>query len=135
MDKSALPSPKNGTVALALTSTEIVSGYSNNMSILKERLTEAMTSKKYSVVNYALTTGAYKDFVKLDEKTITFTDKDESNLYTFEAKYNTDTPKQKFIQTSKVCGDTVYLMTFGLGLTTGATTKYEDLIKTFTCTK
>lgn len=135
VDKAALPATRNGSIALALTSTDIVSGYSNNMSVIKEKLTEAMTSKKYSVVNHALTTSAYKDFVKLDEKTIAFGDKDESNLYTFEAKYNTDTPKQKFIQTSKVCGDTVYLMTFGLGLTTGNTTKYEDLIKTFTCSK
>lgn len=92
-----------------------------------------MTSKKYSIVNYALTTGEYKEFTKLNEATITFGDKDTSNLYTFEAKYNINTPKQKFLQTAKVCGDTVYLMTFGLGLTTGATTKYEDLIKTFTC--
>lgn len=133
VDKVSLPVTRNGTIALALTSADITSGYSNNMSILKEKLTDAMTSKKYSVVNYALTTGEYKDFIKLEEKTITFGDKDESNLYIFEAKYNTNTPKQKFIQTAKVCGDTVYLITFGLGLTTGATTKYEDLIKTFTC--
>ncbi len=135
VDKAALPVTKNGTIALALTSTDIVSGYSNNMSILKERLAEAMSSKKYSIVNYALTTSAYADFVKLEEKAIAFEDKDESNLYIFEAKYNNTTPKQKFIQTSKVCGDTVYLITFGLGLTTGGTTKYEDLIKTFTCSK
>lgn len=56
VDKAALPATKNGTIALALTSTEIISGYSNNMSIMKEKLSEAMTSKKYSVVNYALTT-------------------------------------------------------------------------------
>lgn len=135
IDKTALPSTRNGSIALALTSTEIVSGYSNNMSILKEKLTEAMTSKKYSVVNYALTTGEYREFVKLEEKTIAFGDKDESNLYIFEAKYNTNTPKQKFLQTAKVCGDTVYLITFGLGLSTGVTTKYEDLIKTFSCSK
>lgn len=135
VDKAALPATKNGTVGLALTSADIVSGYSNNMSIIKEKITETMSSKKYSVVNYALTTGAYKEFVKLDEKTITFGDNDESNLYIFEAKYNLNTPKQKFIQTAKVCGDTVYLMTFGLGLSTGVTTKYEDLIKTFSCTK
>ncbi|MDD2891562.1 MAG: hypothetical protein PHQ95_01220 [Candidatus Gracilibacteria bacterium] len=133
VDKSALPATKNGTIALALTSTDIVSGYSNNMSIIKEKMTEIMTSKKYSIVNYALTTGAYQEFVKLDENTITFGDKDESNLYIFEAKYNMNTPKQKFLQTAKVCGDTVYLMTFGLGLTTGSTTKYEDMIKTFNC--
>lgn len=133
VDKADLPATKNGTIALALTSTDITSGFSNNMSIIKERLTEKMASKKYSVVNYALTTGEYKDFTKLEEKTITFSDKDESNLYIFEAKYSEKTSKQKFLQTAKVCNDTVYLITIGLGLTSGATTKYEDLIKTFTC--
>lgn len=72
VDKATLPATTNGTIVLALTSAEIVSGYSNNMSIMKEKLTEAITSKKYSVVNYALTTGEYKEFVKLEEKVITF---------------------------------------------------------------
>lgn len=98
-------------------------------------MVETMTSKKYSLVNYALTTGTYKDFVKLSEKSIVFGDGDTSNIYVFEAKYNLQTPKQKFIQTAKVCGDTVYLMTFGLGLSTGATTRYEDMVKTFSCSK
>lgn len=135
VNNGTLPLIKDGTIALALTSVEIVSGYSNNMHIIKEKLTEAITSKKYSIVNYAFSTGEYKEFVKLDEKTITYPDKDEANLYIFEAKYNINTPKMKFIQTAKVCGDTVYLITFGLGLTMGDTTKYEDLIKTFTCSK
>ncbi|MDP2103554.1 MAG: hypothetical protein Q8K26_01375 [Candidatus Gracilibacteria bacterium] len=136
VEKEALPVTKNGAVVLALTSTEIASGFANNMTVLKEKMSEAITSKKYSIVNYALTTSEYKDFVKLEEKSITFTaDNDESNIYTFEAKYNTDTPKQKFIQTAKVCGDTVYLLTVGLNLGTPSTTKYEDLIKTFTCNK
>ena len=72
VEKTSLPATKNGTIVLALTSTEITSGYSNNMSIIKEKLTEIMTSKKYSVVNYALSTGSYRDFIKLDEKSILF---------------------------------------------------------------
>ncbi|MDD5377292.1 MAG: hypothetical protein PHH16_04205 [Candidatus Gracilibacteria bacterium] len=134
IDKPTLPTPTEGTIALALTSTDIVSGFSNSMSIIKEKLTETITSKNYSLTNYVHTTAAYLDFVKLDEKTIAFGDKDESNLYVFESKYNMNTPKQEFIQTAKVCGDTVYLITFGLGLNT-PTAKYEDLIKTFTCSK
>ncbi|PIQ12339.1 hypothetical protein COW68_00140 [Candidatus Gracilibacteria bacterium CG18_big_fil_WC_8_21_14_2_50_38_16] len=136
VEKPALPVPAQGSIALAVTSTDIVSGYANNMSILKGGLTEAITSKDYSITNYVHTTAAYLDFVKLDEKVIRFTeDNDTSNLYIFEAKYNTNTPKQKFIQTSKVCDNNVYLITFGLGLTTASTTKYEDLIKTFTCSQ
>jgi len=133
VEKEALPIPKEGTIVLALTSVEIASGFANNMTVLKEKLSEAITSKKYSIVNYALTTN-YIDFQKLSEKTITFPDNEEANLYVFEAKYNTDTPKQEFIQTAKICGDTIYLITFGLALRT-PTTGHENLIKTFTCNK
>lgn len=135
VEKDALPAARNGTVVLALTSTEIASGFANNMTVIKEKLSEKITSKKYSIVNYALTTGEYIDFVKLGEKTFTFSDNDETNLYIFEAKYNTQTPKQKFLQTAKVCDDTVYLITFGLALSTPSTTGHENLIKAFTCTK
>lgn len=136
VEQDALPTIKNGVIAAAFTSSEISSGFANNLTILKDTLTEAISSKKYSVVNYALTTGGYKDFVKLSDSSIAFTsDKDESNLYAFEAKYNDTTPKQKFLQTAKVCGKSVYLITMGLNLSIGSTTKYEDLIKTFTCVK
>jgi hypothetical protein len=68
---------------------------------------------------------------------VTFTDakgtKDESNLYTFEAKYNPETPKRKFIQTSKVCGDTVYLMTIGVNLSITDMKKYEAFLTSFAC--
>lgn len=136
VEKDALPTVKNGSIAAAFTSTEIASGFANNLTILKDTMTEVVTSKKYSVVNYALTTGGYKDFVKLSESSVEFgADKDTSNLYIFEAKYNETTPKQKFLQTAKVCGNSVYLITFGLNLSIGSTTKYEDLVKTFTCVK
>ncbi len=58
---------------------------------------------------------------------------DEANIYTFEAKYNPQTPKRKFIQTARVCGDTVYLMTIGINLEIKDTAKYENLFKSFTC--
>lgn len=55
-----LPKPKSGTVAGAFTSSEITSGFANNLLILQDTLaasTDAtMNSRKYAVVNQALTT-------------------------------------------------------------------------------
>jgi putative heme iron utilization protein len=106
--------------------------------ILSEKIQNTITSKKYSIINYALSTGQYTDFVKLDEKVVTFNsadekEKDESNLYTFEAKYNPETPKRKFIQTAKVCGDMVYLMTIGVNLDVSDMKKYEAFLTSFEC--
>lgn len=135
-----IPTPKNGSVALAMTSTDISSGFANNLLILKDTLTadekgEKMTSKKYSIVNQALTTGSYEEYTKIDEKEIAYADEDVSNLYVFEAKYNRDTPKKRFVQTAKVCGDKVYLVTVGIELNSGSTSKYENLAKSFQCVK
>lgn len=135
-----IPTPKNGTVALAMTSADISSGFANNLLVLKDKLSpaengEKMTSKKYSIVNHALTTGKYEDFVKISEKEVTFPDGDVANLYVFEAKYNRDTPKKRFIQTAKVCGDDVFLITVGTELNSGSSSKYEALATSFQCVK
>lgn len=132
-------SPKNGTVALAMTSADISSGFANNLLVLKDKLSpaengEKMTSKKYSIVNHALTTGKYEEFDKISEKEVTFPDGDVANLYVFEAKYNRETPKQRFIQATKVCDDEVYLINIGTGLNT-STAKYEALATSFQCVK
>ncbi len=103
------------------------------MSVLQDTLHEAISSLQYSIVNYTLSTGAYAEYTKLAEKKITFSDKDEANLYIFEAKYNKETPKEKFVQTAKVCGDKAYLMTVAIGYDTTSTTKYENLLTSFTC--
>ncbi|MDD4530561.1 MAG: hypothetical protein PHO80_03370 [Candidatus Gracilibacteria bacterium] len=128
--------PKKGKVDLAARSTsEISGGFSNNIVIISDKLTTATTSKKYSIVNYTLSTGEYVDFVKVSEKNIKFSDGDESAIYIFEAKYNTNSVKRKFIQSAKVCTDRAFLMTIGIDLKITDTSKYEDLIKSFECKK
>lgn len=115
-----LPKPKNGTVVGAFTSLDITSGFANNLLILKDTLnTDAdptMNSRKYAVVNKALVSGDYLEYTSLSESDITFPDGDKGLLTTFEARYNTSTPKQEFLQTAKICGKNVYLLTIGLNL-------------------
>lgn len=132
-----LPKPKSGTVAGAFTSSEITSGFANNLLILKDVLatgTDAtMNSRKYAVVNQALTTGEYLEYTKLSDAKVAFSDQDESIITIFEARYNKETPKQKFMQTAKICGKNVYLLTIGLNLSSNSTDKYSEIFKTFTC--
>ncbi len=139
VDDAQLPKPKNGSVVLALTSSDISSGFANNLHILKDTLASnadpLMTSRKYAVINSALTTGNYKAYTKLDDSTFSYADNDEGLITTFEAQYSEATPKQKFLQTAKLCGKDVYLMTIGLANSTPDTAKYEAIFKTFTCVK
>ncbi len=132
-----LPKPKSGLVAAAFTSPDITSGFANNLLILQDKLgpdaDSTMTSRKYAVVNQALTTGEYKEYTKLSDKKIVFADADEGLAVVFEAKYNNDTPKQKFLQTAKLCGKDIYLMTIGLALSTTSTDKYQAIFESFSC--
>ena len=134
VDPKTLPTLANGKIALALSSPEITSGFANNMSILSDTLSDTTTSMQYSIVNYTLSTGKYLELTKLAEKKISFADKDTANLYAFEARYNDQTPKEKFLQTAKVCGQKAYLLTIGVGIGTSSTTRYEDLLTSFACT-
>lgn len=139
-DAKEIPTPKNGSVALAMTSTDISSGFANNLLILKDTLTadektgKYITSKEYSITNYSHTTKE-KEFKKLEEKEITYADGDVSNLYVFEAKYNRETPIKRFVQASKVCGNKVYLITVGTELNPDKSAKYENFAKSFQCVK
>lgn len=139
VEEKSLPKPKNGTIVAALTSADISNGFANNLLVLKDTLQNTndtgMTSRKYSVVNAALTNGNYKEYAKLSDSTIKFSDNDEGLVTTFEAKYNNDTPKQKFLQAAKICGKDVYLMTIALAYSTSDTAKYQDILSSFECAK
>jgi hypothetical protein len=103
VSSQSLPRLAAGSIALALTSPEIATGFANNLTILKDTLQTKLSSSEYAMTNYIHTTGTFLELVKLDQKSVAFSDGDKSVLYVFEARYNTKTPKQKFLQTAKVC--------------------------------
>lgn len=133
VEQSGLPSTKNWKIELALTSSEINAWFANNLVILSEDIVNKTTSSKYSIANYVRTTWSVNSYTKLSETNYTFADKDETIIYTFEAKYSNETPKRKFIQTAKICWNKAYLMTIWINLDNNATSKYEDLFKSFEC--
>lgn len=129
-----LPNPKNWKISLAASSNELKYGFSNNLLILQQDLNKLVTSLDFSILNNVWSTKEYLEYLKLESKNFEFSDFDKSNLYIFEAKYNTTTPKLKFLQIWKVCGlSKAYLLTIALSIDVKDTSKYEEILKTFKC--
>ena len=99
---------------------------------MRDSLDAPLTSKKYSELNQIQTAKNYLEYTKVSDSAILFGDDDESRITIFEAKYNTTTPRMKFIQTAKVCGTTVYLIHATVSLDKN-TDNYTNLFKTFRC--
>lgn len=95
-------------------------------------LESPVTSKKYAELNQLQTSRNYLEYTKMEDADITFTDDEVSRVYVFEAKYNSSSPRMKFVQTARVCGTTVYLLHFSLALEKDASL-YTPLLQTFQC--
>jgi len=127
-----LGNPKFWSLELALVSPDVRYGFSNNLIVIKDTLNGIITSAKYAELNAIQTKGNYLEYTKISNDLLIFSDSDESRVIVFEAKYNTDTPKLKFVQTAKVCGTNVYVIHFALALDKSPDA-YIALAKTFTC--
>lgn len=131
---SILPKPKSLEISLAVSSNELKYGFSNNLLVLKQDLLKSTTSLDFSILNNVWSTKEYLEYTKIESKSIDFADSDKSNLYVFEAKYNTTTPKLKFLQVWKVCSSKKwFLLTIALSTDIKDTSKYEEVLKTFKC--
>jgi hypothetical protein len=128
----ALPNPRIGSIIAAYVSPDVKAGFSNNLVILQDILANIMTSSRYSELNNIQTTKNYLEYKKITDTPFTFTDGETSRLYVFEARYNENTPKMKFIQTARVCGTKVYLLHFTLSLDKNPEI-YSKLLESFTC--
>lgn len=129
-----LPQPKNWEISLAISSSELKYGFSNNLLILKQDLQKVTNSSDFSILNNVWSTKEYLEYLKLEAKTMTFPDNDKSYLYIFEAKYNTKTPKLKFLQVWKVCDFRKwYLLTIALSTDIKDVKFYEEILKSFKC--
>jgi len=94
-----------------------------------------MSSYDYSVLNNPSLKKDFSYFKIISEKDISF-DNDKaitSKMYIYEAKYSKQTPNLHFLQTAVVCGDTWYLITIWLTKNNNSFTKYENILKTFSC--
>ncbi len=126
------PTPKSGTLELAIVSPDVRYGFSNNLIIMRDSLNGIITSSRYAELSNVQSSKHYLEYTKLQDDPIIFSDTDASRVTVFEAKYNPSTPRLKFIQTAKVCGTSVYLIHFSIALDK-APDAYIALAKTFAC--
>lgn len=132
--KNILPEPSQGTIELSVQSSEPKWGFSNNLLILSDRLKTFTTSWEYSMANNVWARREYLEYLELENKEFSYLDGNTSQIYIFEAKYNLETPKLKFLQTAYVCNpNTGYFLTVAISPSIKKTDKYEQLLSTFSC--
>lgn len=132
--ENILPEPSEGKIELSAQAPEPKGGFTNNILILSDDLKTFTNSAEYSMANNVWAKRGYTDYLQLDNKEFNFTDGTVSQLYTFEAKYNLETPKLKFLQTAYVCNPNKgYFLTIAISPSIKKTEKYETLLSTFSC--
>ena len=136
LDKASrtIPSPKQWSVALAVTSSEAVNGFSNNLVVLQNTLNYETTSKNFSDLNNIGASEDYYSYTLDSTKDLTFNDDEVSTLYSFTAQYSASTPKLRFLQTGRICEKkNSFFLTIALSENITDTAKYEDILKSFEC--
>lgn len=130
---SVLPTPSEWKIELAV-SAKNNETFKNNLLILSDTLNTFSTSKDFSILNNIWASRDYIDYKILETKEIKFLDEEISLLYVFEARYNMESPKIKFLQTAHICNQTkAFFFTIAIPTSTKDISKYEDLLKTFKC--
>jgi hypothetical protein len=121
----------------ALKSNDRVDDIYRSLIVLEDTIIGKLSSEQYARNDYNVSVKNYSGHRLLEEKKIDYIDGIPSILYTFEAKYNPDSPRMKFIQSSKICTNSdknkVYNITIALPPSINDIEKYESLIKSLSC--
>lgn len=129
-----LPTPRVWKVVLALQSKDMINWFINNFIIIKQILKKPMTSSEFSILNNVKAKTKYENYKKILSKDLIFDDGIKSILYIFEARYNSSTAKQKFLQIWKICDkNKAYILTIWLNKRIFNFDKYEMYLKSFKC--
>lgn len=132
--QNILPKPNNWKIELAVASSVLKWWFKNNLLILSDSLNKFTTSKDFSMLNNVWASKDYIEYTKLSSKNLIFDDEEESILYIFEAKYNYDSPKLKFMQTAHICNQNkAFFFTIAIPTSVTDISKYENLLKSFKC--
>lgn len=131
-----LPKPRSGSIELAVTAKEEKNGFSNNLLVLSEDLKVEISPWEYVDSTSINSEKNYFEYSKIENKDITFADWQKSKVNIFEARYNNQTPKLKFLQTADICEkNKAYYLTLAIPKNITDTTKYEYMLSTFSCKK
>lgn len=134
LDTQDLPSPSKWDIKLAVAAKKQKHGFKNNMVVLKDTLTSFSTSQDAAILNHLSGKWEYSDYDEILVESIMFADGEESIIYIFDARYNNETSKNRYLQTAHTCNaNSVYFITLALPTSIVDTKRYIDLIKTFQC--
>ena len=134
---SQLGVPKTWNVILAKKSSDRVDRVYRNMIVLEDTLIGSLSSSQYARNDYRIAQKKYAWFKELESIDAQFADGEQSSLYVFEAKYNPDSPRMKFLQSARICENWeekyVYNITITLPASLQDIEKFKALIQTFAC--
>lgn len=136
VEKTQMSTPVRGTVELAMRSLVSNRGFMNNLTVLSDTVqSETATSSEYMRQTMLWASREYLSTTIENEESVTFADGTTSALVIFHAKYNEITEEHLFMQTARICGKTVYLITLWLENDTAADTydRYRPILASFTC--
>ncbi len=135
VDNTRITAPIHGKIELAMKSLVNRRGFMNNFVILSDELQTETTASAYVEQSMLWAAKEYLTLTLESEEQITFVDGASSRLEVFHAKYNEVTEEHLFMQTARICGKKVYLLTLGLDNDTAADnySKYKTILSTFTC--
>ena len=133
-ESKILPKPTVWEVDLAIISKTNEGWFYNNLIIIGQDLKSDLSSEEYSALNNIGSKKDYYSYNLVEEKNISFPEGLVSRLYTFEARYNKNTPKVFFMQVWVVCPwSKWFLLTMWLNNRVDDFWKYEQILKKFTC--
>ncbi len=133
-DVSVFPQPHTWQIELAVVSNDASASFARNLLILSDTITKLTTSTDFMISQMVSARDTYVWYTGLDTRNINFSDGEEGIVYIFEAQYNVDTPKLKFIQTAHLCQpDQMYVMTLTLPVQVRENDRYVEMLKTFWC--
>lgn len=136
VEKTHMSTPVRGNLELAMRSLVSNRWFMNNLTVLSDTLqSDSVTSSEYMRQTMLWATREYLSTTIENEESVTFADGTTSALLIFHAKYNEITEEHLFMQTARICGKTVYLITLWLENDTPADTydRYRPILASFTC--
>lgn len=135
LDPTKIVAPVQGTIELVMRSFVNKRGFMNNLVILSDTLEADATASEYVSQSMLWAAREYISLSVENQEQMTFADGENSRLVIFRAKYNEVTEEHLFLQTARICGKKVYLMTIGLENDTEVNSydRYRSILKSFTC--
>jgi hypothetical protein len=135
VDVKKIVAPVEGKIEFMLRSLVNKRGFMNNLIILSDSVMNDVTSSEYISQSMLWASREYLSLTMDRDEQIAFLDGQTSRLVIYRAKYNETTEEHLFMQTARVCGKTVYLLTLGLENDTPAESydRYRPIFTSFTC--